>query len=318
MANGQTTARETDVGFLRACDLRKAYGEQVAVDGLSFEIRRGETFGLLGPNGAGKTTTIKMLVGLLAPDSGTAEVVIEDQSKGDPTSPQVRRLIGLAPQSLSLYEELTAKENLNFFGGLYGLSGTALRDRTDWCLSFAGLQDRKNDRAGTFSGGMQRRLNIAAALVHEPEILLLDEPTVGVDPQSRNHIFESIQTLSKQGMTIIYTTHYMEEAERLCDRVAIIDHGKLMACDTVSGLLKTYGGASVVLAELKPGIQLPGSVSSLPAFNQTGQHIRFESSTPIEKVAQLSNEGLAFNNLKIQQPDLESVFLSLTGRSLRD
>ena len=318
MALSDTAARETDVGFLRASDLHKAYGDHVAVDGLSFEIRRGETFGLLGPNGAGKTTTISMLVGLLAPDSGTAEIVRENLSGRDPTSPQVRRLIGLAPQSLSLYDELTAKENLDFFGGLYGMSGSKLRDRTNWCLDFAGLQDRKNDRAATFSGGMQRRLNIAAALIHSPEILLLDEPTVGVDPQSRNHIFEIIQSLSAQGMTIIYTTHYMEEAERLCDRVAIIDHGKLMACDTVAGLLNTYGGDSVVLAELKPGNRLPGSISKLKALNQTGTNIRFESSAPIDEITRLSKDGLEFSHLKIQQPDLESVFLSLTGRSLRD
>jgi len=304
--------------FLRVADLYKSYGKQVAVDGLSFEINRGETFGLLGPNGAGKTTTISILVGLLSPDSGSAEIISEGVNSNDPTFPALRRLVGLAPQSLSLYEELTAKENLNFFGGLYGLSGRALAERTEWCLDFAGLQDRKNDRAATFSGGMQRRLNIAAALVHEPEILLLDEPTVGVDPQSRNHIFESIQTLAKQGMTIIYTTHYMEEAQRLCDRVAIIDHGKMMACDSVPGLLHAYGGDSVVVAQLRRETELPSHASTLKAFSHEGDQLRFESTTPVEDIARLSNGGLHFTNLQIQQPDLESVFLSLTGRSLRD
>lgn len=296
-----------------ATDLYKAYGDLVAVGGLSLELKRGEIFGLLGPNGAGKTTMISMLVGLLRPDSGSVMVEYQPGQQGDPLLPIVRRAIGIAPQSLSLYDELTARENLEFFGKLYGLAGKHLKQRVDWSLEFSGLADRQRDRVGTFSGGMSRRLNIAVALIHEPAMLLLDEPTVGVDPQSRNHIFESIEQLKEDGLTILYTTHYMEEARRLCDRVAIVDHGKLLAMDTVDGLIEQYGGRSVVECELKScpdDVQLPG--------RRDGDAIRFESETPLEKVAELTRQGVEFQSLRIAQPDLESVFLSLTGRSLRD
>ncbi|MDG1874270.1 MAG: ABC transporter ATP-binding protein [Mariniblastus sp.] len=303
--------------MIKAQDLRKNYGENVAVDGLSFQIAAGETFGLLGPNGAGKTTTISMLVGLLAPDSGTVEVGDASPGESDPTHPKVRTLIGIAPQSLSLYEDLTAKENLRFFGQLYGLSGGHLNERVTWALEFAELNDRKNDRVKTYSGGMKRRLNIAVALIHEPRILLLDEPTVGVDPQSRNHIFESIHRLQKQGMTILYTTHYMEEAQRLCDRVAIVDQGKLLALDSVSGLIANHGGTSVVKAELM-GSADPQLVESLHGGSLEGSTVRFESDRPLEQVAELTSKGMQFSTLNIAQPDLESVFLALTGRSLRD
>lgn len=304
--------------IVEANGLRKTFGkppkENVAVDGLSFSIGRGETFGLLGPNGAGKTTTISMLVGLLTPDDGSVIVGnASDAIHGDPTEPAVRNLIGVAPQSLSLYEELTAKENLEFFGQLYGLSGSKLRERVEWALAFAQLQDRQKDRVETFSGGMKRRMNIAVALIHEPAILLLDEPTVGVDPQSRNHIFESIQQLRSEGMTILYTTHYMEEAQRLCDRVAIVDRGKLLALDSVGGLIEKYGGRSVVTGEVNQrpeSVELPGKLE--------GNSMRFESESPLEEVARLTGEGVSFQTLNIAQPDLESVFLTLTGRSLRD
>jgi len=257
-----------------------------------------------------------MLVGLLRPDSGT--VLVGDQSNpsagfGDPAKQAVRNLIGVAPQSLSLYDTLTAKENLEFFGRLYGLSGAYLNERVDWALDFAELIDRQKGRVGTFSGGMKRRMNIAVALIHKPKVLLLDEPTVGVDPQSRNHIFESIQRLQKDGMTILYTTHYMEEAQRLCDRVAIVDHGKLLALDSVANLVQAHGGRSVVTGELSHqpnGVELPGQID--------GVAMRFESDRPLEQVAELSGKGVQFQTLSIAQPDLESVFLSLTGRSLRD
>ena len=294
--------------------LRKSFGDLRAVDDLSFSIRHGETFGLLGPNGAGKTTTISMLIGLLKPDSGTVSIGLTERSKAsDPTLPAVRKLVGVAPQTLSIYEAMSAKENLEFFGQLYGISGTKLRERVAWCLDFAQLADRAKSRVSTFSGGMKRRLNIAVALMHEPAVLLLDEPTVGVDPQSRNHIFECIQTLREQGMTILYTTHYMEEAQRLCDRVAIMDHGKLLALDTIDHLLGQYGGASVVTADLETtpnGVEIPGT--------RTGNAIRFEAQHPLEEVARLSGEGVAFQTLNIAQPNLESVFLTLTGRKLRD
>ena len=299
-------------------DLVKSFGQQKAVDGLSFEVVAGETLGLLGPNGAGKTTTISLLVGLLVPDHGRVVVgngqdTPASPTGGDPQKPAARRLLGVAPQSLSLYDELTATENLKFFGSLYGLAGSALKKRVDWALDFAELQDRRNDRVGTYSGGMKRRLNIAVALIHEPRMLLLDEPTVGVDPHSRNHIFESIRQLQDRGMTIIYTTHYMEEAQRLCDRVAIIDHGKLLDIGSVDQLVDQHGGASVVTGEVKSvpdGIELPGTLED----NQ----FRFEADRPLDQVAQLSGQGIQFQTLNITRPDLESVFLSLTGRSLRD
>jgi linearmycin/streptolysin S transport system ATP-binding protein len=244
---------------IRVTDLGKSYGALVAVDGVSFEVARGETFGLLGPNGAGKSTTIGMIVGALRPDRGSVTV----DGEADPTRPALRRRIGVAPQSLALYEDLTAEENLDFFGRLYGLSGARLKARVEWALAFAGLDDRRRDRVRTYSGGMQRRLNLVCGLIHDPPVLLMDEPTVGVDPQSRNAIFESIEALKREGRTIVYTTHYMEEAERLCDRVAIMDRGKILALDTLKGLLR-------------------------------------------------------FSNLPIERADLESVFLHLTGRTLRD
>jgi len=298
--------------MIHAENIRKQFGERVAVDDVSFTIEGGETFGLLGPNGAGKTTTISMLVGLLTPERGHVQIGVDAELENNPCAARVRQRIGIAPQALSLYDELTARENLEFFGGLYGLAGSRLKQRRESVLDLAGLADRQRDRVATFSGGMKRRLNIAVALIHEPSILLLDEPTVGVDPQSRNHIFESIQALSNAGLTIIYTTHYMEEAQRLCDRVAIMDHGKLLALDTVDGLVQAHGTKSVVTAELKKlyNQELPGTLND--------DQLRFESDTPLEEIARLNGLGVEFQTLNIVRPDLESVFLSLTGRSLRD
>jgi ABC-2 type transport system ATP-binding protein len=195
--------------------LRKAFGSNVAVDDISFEIRKGELFGLLGPNGAGKSTTINLMVGALPLDAGDIRI----DGSSDPTRAVVRRKIGLAPQALALYEELSAEENLAFYGRLYGLRGASLREHVTWCLELAGLTDRRFHLIKTFSGGMKRRINLACALVHTPQVLFLDEPTVGVDPQSRSQVFESLETLHRSGLTILYTTHYMEEAQRLCDRV---------------------------------------------------------------------------------------------------
>ena len=235
--------------MIKAVGLRKAYGERVAVDGVDLDLPAGRTFGLLGPNGAGKTTTILMLVGALAPDAGTVDVAGE----GAPVKPAVRKKIGVAPQALAIYPELSAAENLSFFGGLYGLAGRALAERVRWCLDFAGLADRAKDRVATFSGGMQRRLNMACALVHDPQVILFDEPTVGVDPQSRNHIFDAIEALKKEERTILYTTHYMEEAARLCDRVAIMDRGKILDVDSVDALIERHGGAPVTKTIVERG-----------------------------------------------------------------
>jgi ABC-2 type transport system ATP-binding protein len=221
--------------------LRKTYGTLVAVDGLSFEVAAGECFGLLGPNGAGKSTTIHCVVGALKPDAGSVRI----DGETDPTRPAVRRRIGIAPQPIALYEDFSAEENLQFFGKLYGMGGAVLRERVEMALEFSGLASRRKDRVAAYSGGMQRRLNLVCGILHDPPVILLDEPTAGVDPQSRNHIFENIEALKRLGRTIVYTTHYMEEAQRLCDRVAIMDQGKILALDTVAGLLSAYGGEPV-------------------------------------------------------------------------
>jgi ABC-2 type transport system ATP-binding protein len=306
--------------MIQVTNLQKSYGTLRAVDGVSFDIRRGETFGLLGPNGAGKTTTIHLMAGLLRPDGGQVTI----NGAADPTRAEVRRQIGIAPQALALYEDLTGEENLRFFARLYGLSGAALIARVGWALDFAGLADRKRDALKVYSGGMKRRLNLAAALIHDPPVLFLDEPTVGVDPQSRNHLFDNIEKLSKEGRTILYTTHYMEEAERLCRRVAVMDHGKVLALDTVDRLIECFGGRSVVIAELKAS--LPASAWREPLTRALGdtpyvlddRRLRFDADRPLEIVARLAAGGVELATLRVDRPDLEAVFLSLTGRRLRD
>lgn len=308
MENLPRHARPTNVIEIR--QVHKRFGETVAVDDVSFDVGGSETFGLLGPNGAGKSTTIHMMVGLLRPDRGTVAIC----GHGDPAVASVRRNVGVAPQSLSLYDELSAEENLAFFARLYDLHGSGLRDRVAWAVDFAGLADRRKDRVKTFSGGMKRRLNLACALVQDPQIILLDEPSVGVDPQSRNHLFESIERLKSQGRTIVYTTHYMEEAERLCDRVAIMDHGRILDLDTVDALVDRHGGQSVVKAELQ---RAPDDPDVLPA-PPDGLSLRFETRSPLEEIGRLSSAGVAFRTLEVARPDLETVFLTLTGRSLRD
>jgi len=281
--------------MIRLSDLRKTFATVQAVDGLNLDICRGEIFGLLGPNGAGKTTTVKLAVGLLKPDAGRVTI-----ARGkDPRSHQVRRLIGVAPQALALYEELSAEQNLVFFARLQSLTGSALRQRVDWCLDFTGLKERKKDRVAVYSGGMKRRLNLAVALVHEPEVLFLDEPTAGVDPQSRNAIFQAIERLQESGRTIVYTTHYMEEAERLCNRVGIMDHGRLLDVGNVPELLERHGGCSLLTAQTNTG--------SLSA--RTGD--------PLGQLNKWQQDH-ALRSFTLQPPDLETVFLNLTGRSLRD
>ncbi len=273
----------------------KRYGETVAVDGLSLEVRKGEVLGLLGPNGAGKTTTVHVMVGLLEPDQGTIRL----GGRGSPSEAAVRRWIGVATQALSLYEDLSGEENLTFFGRIQGLSGARLKERTREALDFVGLEDRRKGPVGTYSGGMKRRLNLAVALVHDPDVLLLDEPTAGVDPQSRNSILEKIHALRDAGKTVVYTTHYMEEAQKLCDRVAILDHGRLLALDSVAGLLDRHGGESRLIAETEGG------------------EVRLETRQPIEALRELDAK-VPVRSFRMEGPDLESVFLNLTGRSLRD
>jgi len=275
-------------------DIRKSFGQIRAVDGLSLELRRGEIFGLLGPNGAGKTTTVNLAVGLLRPDSGTAAIAGEA-----PAMAKARKRIGVAPQALALYDDLTGEENINFFGRLQGLGGAELCDKVKWALDFVQLADRRQDRVSTYSGGMKRRLNLAVAVVHDPELLLLDEPTVGVDPQSRHAIFDNILELRKMGRTILYTTHYMEEAQRLCDRVGIMDQGKLLALDTVDNLIAAHGGSDAVVVEWDWGEE------------------RIETRDPVEELAKLKARGRLLR-FRVERPNLETVFLSLTGKHLRD
>lgn len=281
--------------MVRLEHLRKYFGAIVAVDDLSLEVPRGEVFGLLGPNGAGKTTTINMAVGLLAPDGGTVQIA----GLGSPTQPSVRRTIGVATQALALYDDLSAEQNVTFFGQLQGLRGVELTERVRWALKFAQLWDRRRDAVRTYSGGMQRRLNLAVALVHDPQLLLLDEPTVGVDPQSRNALFERIQELRRLGRTIVLTTHYIEEAERLCDRVGIIDHGKLLVLDTVAELIRVHGGRTVVVAETDH------------------REVRIETGDPLAELGRLQAAG-GLGRFRVERPNLEAVFLNVTGRNLRE
>lgn len=297
--------------------LCKRFGDIVAVDDVSFDVPRGETFGLLGPNGAGKTTTINILCGLLRPDRGTVSL----NGKADPMCPDVRASLGVAPQSLALYDELTARGNLEFFGRINGLAGHKLKEQVATCLDIAGLTQRAKSKVATFSGGMKRRLNLVCALLHEPMILLLDEPTVGVDPQSRNLIFDTIERLKSEGRTIIYTTHYMEEAQRLCDRVAIIDHGKTLALDAVQNLIAKHGGPSHIEAELERPVEKPEELAErigVKDLEWRGDTVRFETAQPMQSLAALNRCGVRFKTLKVETTNLEDVFLNLTGRRLRD
>lgn len=281
--------------MLRLHEVRKTFGTLVAVDRLSLDIQKGEVFGLLGPNGAGKTTTVSMIVGLLSPDHGRVEI----DGGGSPSDPKCRRQIGVAPQSLALYDNLSGEENLRFFGKLYGYVGADLKSRVNAVLDFVELRDRARSLVKTYSGGMKRRLNLAAAMIHDPMLLLFDEPTVGVDPQSRHAILQRIKELRREGRTVIYTTHYMEEAQRLCDRVAIMDHGRVLALDTVDALIAKHGGKSVVIADTTEG------------------EVRHDTDDPVAEFNRLQKDAKVLR-FRVERPDLESVFLRLTGRHLRD
>jgi len=302
--------------MIKVENLKKRFGNIVALDDVSFEVKKGETFGLLGPNGAGKTTAINILCGLAKPDQG----IVSLDGKTDPTVPEVRLSLGVVPQTVALYEELSAQENLRFFGRIYGLSGRKLKERISNCLEIAGLSQRSKERISKYSGGMKRRLNMVCSLLHEPPLLLLDEPTVGVDPQSRNLIFDTIESWKKQGRTIIYTTHYMEEAERLCDRVAILDHGKILDIDSVENLIDRHGGPSHIEAEFEEKLDIEKIKPFVDDRDiQIKENvIRFKTSQPMESLAKLNRSGFRFRTLKVQTANLEDVFLNLTGRRLRD
>jgi ABC-2 type transport system ATP-binding protein len=302
---------------LKVDGLVKRFGAVTAVDGISLELRPGECLGLLGPNGAGKSTLIRAIVGRVVPNSGHIAVF------GSPAgSPAARAALGWVPQELAVYPRLTARENLRSFGSYYGLSGKPLNAAIAWCLNWAALEDRARDLTRTLSGGMKRRLNMAAGLIHQPRLVLMDEPTVGVDPQSRNRIFEMIETLRAAGTTIIYTTHYMEEAERLCDRIAIVDHGRIIALGTHQALVQeSFSSSSQVLARFDgPPATIAAWVASQSGHlvDSTGE---FTIEHPIQIAALLesaSAAGLQLVDVSLRRPNLESVFLHLTGRELRD
>ena len=297
--------------------LGKDYGARTAVGAIDLDAARGECLGLLGPNGAGKTTTISMACGVVTPTRGTVAICGIDLAR-EPFA--ARRKLGLVPQELAIYDELSALQNLRYFGALYGLSGEALAARIDWALGVVGLRDRARDLAKHYSGGMKRRLNLAAGLLHRPELLVLDEPTVGVDPQSRNHIFATVRKLKQDGMTIVYTTHYMEEVEALCDRVAIIDAGAIAATGTVAELIAAHAGRGLEL-------ELAGDIDAAAAA--AAAHGSVERAGPATLrvvpaaglgplVAALEAAGATIARIASREANLEAAFLALTGRALRD
>lgn len=306
---------------LRVVDLRKRYGETTALAGVSFQADAGELFGLLGPNGAGKTTLLSIISCLLEPTSGEAWVLGQKASTRDR---HLRAKIGIVPQELAVYGELNARENLNFFGSLYGLSGEGLRRRVDEVLAAIGLAERATERVANFSGGMKRRLNLGAAIVHAPRLLLLDEPTTGVDPQSRNHIFEEVRRLASQGVCIVYTSHYIEEVQALCSRVGIIDHGRLIACDSLSALLQKMDGL-IRFRVSGDTPELRERLRQIPDVHLNGQEgpameleCRDTKAALMRLIAVLNELQIELVSLETTEPNLERVFLHLTGRGLRD
>jgi len=307
---------------LEVNDVRFSYGKNRAVDGVSFQVKTGEIFGLLGPNGAGKTTTISIISGLLPPESGQA-LIFGQESSG--SSGRARLRMGVVPQEIALYEELTAAENLRFWGRIYGMRGASLEEAVRRSLDQVGLSERAKERVSKFSGGLKRRVNLAAGLVHSPDLLLLDEPTVGIDPQARLHILGVVRAQAEAGRAVLYTSHYLEEAEQICDRIAIVDHGRVLALGTVAELRRLVGEGPVIqvrgeaardrleaIASRRPGIALLTAGDGAASFSAR------DSESCSALVRDLFDSGLKFEDLRIQEPNLQSVFLKLTGRELRD
>ena len=300
-------------------ELRKSFGDVNALRGISFEVGEGEIYGFLGPNGAGKTTAISIISGLLEPDSGAVTLAGKDiRTSGR----AVRRILGVVPQEIALYDELTGRENLHFWGGLYGLSGKKLKAAAGEVLDLVGLTERADDRVQEYSGGMKRRINLCAGLIHHPRIILLDEPTLGIDPQARLNILDIIKGEVSRGTTIIYTTHYLEEAENLCDRIAIIDDGLILAEGTLQELTMLVGEEDLVTIT---GSFTKGQVSPLlegvkvdALENDTLRFLVSESRTTGELLGRFFSAGVQVGDVSIREPSLESVFIKLTGRKLRD
>jgi len=312
-----------DIPAIEVLDLKKSFGENHAVQGVSFEVAQGEIFSLLGPNGAGKTTTISMLSCLLRPNDGDARIMghsIRSDQVG------VKSVLGVVPQEIALYEDLTARENLSFWGKMYGLRGSKLKSRVDEVLDVIGLRDRAGDRVGKYSGGMKRRVNIGVALLHKPKVIYMDEPTVGIDPQSRRNILDSVVKLKNEGMTVLYTTHYMEEAQELSDHIGIMDHGKLIACGTGDELVKLVGqqtridltlnadgGTVMNLWQSIEGVSRVSTEEGVVTVLVTDSNLVLPHL--FEAAARLS---VRITSVDIREPNLEAVFLHLTGRALRD
>ena len=303
--------------------LVRSFGDLKAVDGVSFRIAPGETYGLLGPNGAGKTTTISMVAGLIAADHGTVTVAGEAMTE---RTTEPKRHLGLVPQEIAIYPDLSGRENLTLFGRLQGLRGGELKTRVEEVLALIGLTDRAKNRSKEYSGGMKRRLNIGIGLLHRPTLLILDEPTVGVDPQSRNAILESVEALASDGMAVLYTTHYMEEAERLCDRIGILDSGRLQAEGTRDELIRLTGGVDTIrlggsgdlagaAAEL---LEIPGVERVVTERRSAILTVKDAPTLVAQVVGTAAAHGITLSDVEILRPDLESVFLHLTGKGLRD
>lgn len=308
---------------LRCDGLVRRFGQRTAVDVVSFSIGAGETYGLLGPNGAGKTTTISLITGILRADAGT--VSLNGVPIGASAHP-MKRALGFVPQDIALFDDLTAIDNLRFFGRLQGMGRRELDLRIGAVLELVGLADRAHDRIDTFSGGMQRRATIAVGLLHEPTLLILDEPTAGVDPQSRNQILESIEVLSAQGMAVLYTTHYMEEAERLCDRVGIIDNGRLIAEGTQRQLVTQIGEHDRIVLRGSGDIEvfataarlLGGVVRVTVGDGEVEVQVDDAASSVATLVATANDTAMTVTGVEVREPNLEAVFLHLTGKALRD
>ncbi|WP_024120628.1 ABC transporter ATP-binding protein [Bacillus halotolerans] len=311
--------------MLQAENIKKAYGKKTIVNGISFSLKKGESFGLLGPNGAGKSTTISMISGLVPLDGG--EITVGGYVIGKDTN-KAKQKIGIVPQEIALYPTLTAQENLVFWGKMYGLTHGEAKKRSAEVLEYVGLTERAKDKIETFSGGMKRRINIGAALMHKPELLIMDEPTVGIDPQSRNHILETVKQLNETGMTVIYTSHYMEEVEYLCDRIGIIDQGEMIAIGTKNDLCSRLGGDTIIQMTVSGADE--GFLSAVRSLANVNDVIVNESELKIEVAAahhekvvtSLLAEAAAHQtnllSLQVQEPNLERLFLNLTGRTLRD
>jgi ABC-2 type transport system ATP-binding protein len=315
---------EGDRSTVLACEgLRKSFGERVAVDDVGFTIEAGETYGLLGPNGAGKTTTISMVCGLLTRDAGTVTL---GGNQLDTGTVDVKAEIGYVPQEVAIYPDLTAQENMRFFGKLYDLRGRELDERIDRVLETIGLADRADERTDAFSGGMKRRLNIGLGLLNDPTLLVLDEPTVGVDPQSRNAILDSVEVLAREGMAVLYTTHYMEEAERLCDRVGILDEGKVKAEGTRRELISLVGehdrlhidAQGDLASAAAAAAAVPGVDEAVPRDGGIDVLARDVRAWLAEIVRAVDETGTGISSMEVDEPNLEAVFLHLTGKALRD